>query len=341
MADAENKPNASGLADERYKYIGFEVFPGKPGDIFKNDEERKSLIQKVMAKFNRSDGEVRDHCTLMEERVSGLEKGFLALASVIMILAIFLPWFSGYYEIETARLVSEQSMAAMSAEQNETNEEGTAGAAADSTVTEMTENTGEGVTAVPATVSDVTDSASLVAAEDSLMPPAVAGVVDTAAILAGEAPVPEGLRKIIAIDHDPRSKTGIGALFSLGDYGSLIFSSGFVLILSFILMLVFFLSCIVMAGFNLYVIYGSKAKNPDDYALMLKNKLKLNWIPIYIWLVVVVLSLIGASYGFDSDSMVKQVGDSYGIMTFINLGSFGIYLALAGFLITALKAKEI
>ena len=149
------------------------------------------------------------------------------------------------------------------------------------------------------------------------------------------------MKKVINIEHEPRSKTGIGALFSLGQYGSLIFSSGFVLILSFILMLIFFFSCIIFAAFNLYVIYGSKAKSPDEYALMLKNKLKLNWIPILLWLAMLVLSIFGASYGFDSSTMIAQVGNSYGIMTFINLGSVGMYLALAGFLITALKAKEI
>ena len=105
MADEDKRSQSPDENPQRFNYIGFDVFPGKPGNIFKSDDERKTLIKKVMGKFFRSDGEVRDRCTLLEERVSGFEKGFLGFMAILMITAIFLPWFSGYYEIVTTKEV--------------------------------------------------------------------------------------------------------------------------------------------------------------------------------------------------------------------------------------------
>ena len=31
--------------DERFHYIGFEVFPGKPKDLFESEEEKKNIIE--------------------------------------------------------------------------------------------------------------------------------------------------------------------------------------------------------------------------------------------------------------------------------------------------------
>jgi hypothetical protein len=87
--------------DQRFHYIGFEVFPGKPKDLFKSDAEREKLVDQVKAK--RSSGQIiRDGCTLMLERVSKGEKLVLTAACAIVLVALFMPWYSLYNEVPTA-----------------------------------------------------------------------------------------------------------------------------------------------------------------------------------------------------------------------------------------------
>lgn len=266
MAETNNKAQPFDNPDERFRYVGFEVYTGKLGSIFKSDDERKSLIAKVMAKFNRSEGEVRDHCTLLEDRVSKGEKMFMTVVAVLMVVSLFIPWFSGYYEIVNTKQVPVEA------------------ATADST---------------------------------------------------GATPIE--MTTVTTVTHDERSISGLGALGYLGQA----FSGGFILMLSGLLMLVFFLSCPILAVFNLYVLHKVKIPDPNEYVLYLKRMLRYNWIPVLAWLALLLLAFIGSSYGFDTKGMVKQVGASYGIGTFIGLSSFGVYLSLAAFLLMALKGKEI
>lgn len=329
MADEDKRSQSPDENPLRFNYIGFDVFPGKPGNIFESDDERKSLIKKVMDKFSRSDGEVRDRCTLLEERISVFEKWFLGFLAVIMLVAIFLPWFSGYYEIVTTSevpvaMVSEAPADSLALVEEGSSAEALAGDTAEVSEAEPTEEAASDT--VEERLAAVGDSAQ---AGDSA---AVAGVL---AGINGEA------IKVTETSYDYRTKTGIGALFSLGSYGSMLFSSGFVLIITSILMILYFLCCVGLAGFNLYVLFGVKKSSADEYALFLKEKLRYNWVPVYVWLAMFFLAFIGGSYGFDSGNMLEQVGDIYGVSTFIGLSSYGIYLSLSAFLIMALKGKEI
>lgn len=273
MADAEQNAQSVKASDERFKYIGFGVYPGKIGDIFASDQERKTLVQKVRDHFAKSQGEVREGCTLLEERVTRGERIFMSVATVVLILSIFLPWFSGYFETVTVKDVPVNVVAAPGA------------AATDKGKVEMT--------------------------------------------------------KVTEVKRDNHSLTGIGALFSIGSYGGMVFSSGFFLMLSGLLMIVYFLSCIALGIYNLYLLYGVKIKDPDAYAMYLKNQLRYNWIPVIMWLVMFLFAAFGASYGFKPAGLLVQVGDSYGLGAFIGLCSFGIYISLGAFLTLAVKGKEI
>ena len=329
MAEGENRSRSVEFSDERFKYIGFEVFPGKAGNIFKSDAEKKSLVEKVMKKFNRSEGEVRDRCTLLDERISKLEQGFLTLAAVLMIVSLFLPWFSGYFEttsvkqvmIEVENSAAPADSSAMVAESPASGNVAAQEAASPSAA--------EVKTPVPAGQELASTAGAETAVQDTT----------AAAGLAGEET--NGYRTVTEVTRERRSLSGLGAIFSLGTYGSLVFSSGLVLIITGILLVVYILCCLGLAGYNLYLLYGVKKTNSDQYALMLKNKLRYNWIPVMIWLAMLVLAFIGASYGFDSRGMIKQVGQSYSVGSFIGVTSVGLYLSLAAFLVVALKGKEI
>lgn len=278
MAQGEKKTRTTDLAEERFKYVGFEVYPGKIDDIFSSEDERKSLISRVMAKFNHSEGEVRDRCTLVEERISRGERNFLTVLSVLMIISIFFPWFSGYHEV-----IKEKQVPAV---------------------------------AQTTTGGQVAPSTGVAATEPQMV-------------------------TVTEVTHIPRSLTGIGAIFSIGSYGGKVFSSGFVLVLSGLLFILYFFSCIGLAVFNLHLLHRVKIPEPDTYALYLKKMLRYNWIPVGLWLGMFVLSFLGASYGFNTKDTLKQVGDSYGVSTFIGLSTFGMYIPFGASILMALKGKEI
>jgi len=488
MADGENKSQSFDYSDQRFKYIGFDVFPGKAGDIFKSDEERKTLIQRVRERLAKSQGEVRERCTLMESRVSGIEKGFLAAAAVVMVVALFLPWYSGsipisYQEVDDVENVSffyssatderligyvanalkekRQRMLRFTGttEGAETEEKAeppgaidepaeTVGeeagvapgdtmaaaapveSAADTGVAEIpsqeaapsetrparpateglavapvlrvvfvnttdkdsirtTEDLREHVVAyyefdsrtdreslrygadaalaeIPAVMNiaqkndsiiDARMDKILMAAEEAGKPSRrtteeqrqakvdsiLADTVNVAARLSvfGDQSITTSEMRASGIVNDTYSLTGIGGLFSLGEYLPMIFSSGPVLVITGILMVVFYICCPLLAVLNLYVLFGVKGSNQEKYVLMLKRWLRWNWVPVFIWLAMFILSFFGATYGFDTSGMLKQVGSSYNVATFIGLSSVGIYLVLMAFLITALKGKEI
>jgi hypothetical protein len=487
MADGEKKKKSLDTSEERFKYIGFDVFPGKAGDLFKSDDEQQSLIEKVRHRFSKSSGEVRERCTLMESRVSPLEKIFLTLAAVVMVLGLFIPWFSGYIPVSYAELgsfgdntffyasqgderavndlanalkkkhdrrfgsialtdESEQPLVpaenemipdvnAVEADPNaveestgelvtetagereevstETDPEAVETEAPPSPETEQAElqpETGGGefdndqisevikaifvdfaviddihglndlrehavayytynartgqenivygsanvMRALPEEITTyartndsisaaITDSlrqavSENIAAGDSSI--SLDSVFFAGPVLVTNKPLSELAMKGIVNDY--YSMTGIGAILSIGTYGSMVFSSGIVLIATGLMLIIYFLSCLVLAAVNLFILYGSKKKGSgDELALHLKRILRYNWIPVLLWLAMFTLSFFGASYGFDSAGMLKQVGGSYGLATFIGLSSFGVYVTLAAFLIVALKGKEI
>lgn len=471
MADGEKNKKSIDRTKERFKYIGFDVFPGEPGDMFKTEEDRKSWVEKVRAKLSRSQDEVRDRCTLMESRVSGAEKVFLTLAAAAMVLALFLPWFSGYIPVSYEELGSfeghsfyyastgdekglddlakavrteHEGLYAIAGESEEAEEPPAAAEeevlpadstdvpgqelTSDSSIVTGEESAEEVVATSPeeeAVQSDPTganesdedygvreeirvifvdvpqidqihgvndlqehilalytfnartgqeqmvygndnamralpediilgaqrnDSISA-AVTDSLKQSVIERIAEGDSTLspdsiffAGPALVKNKAISELAskgILNDHYSITGIGALMSIGTYGAKVFSGGVILVITGALMLIYFLCSLVLAAFNFFLLYGPKKGSEDQWALRLKRMLRYNWVPIMLWLTMFVLSFFGASYGFNSSGMLAQVGDSYSIVTFIGLSSFGIYVTLAAFLIAALKGKEI
>jgi hypothetical protein len=324
MAEKDEKSKAKEFnPDDRYRYLGFEVKPGKIGELFKSDSEKDSLIKRILER-RKSGARVREHNTLEEARVSGTEKIVLTVTSVLIVLSLLLPWFSGYHEV-----VVEQEPVAV---QEQVVEQ--AAVPSDSL-------SGEALT-------DSARAAAMQAGE--AMPPVegeMAATEEVAAPAAQEVERDEAgfasitshqKRTEIKREHDAIS--GLGALGLLGSAGGKIFSSGFVLILATILIIVYMLSCLALAGYNLFTIYTTKG-DVDTVALKLKKVLRLNFIPILIYVFGIIISVPGASYSFDTTGMLAQIGESYGIGTYLGLLSYGFYLSLCCFILNAVKSVEI
>lgn len=254
--------------NDRFRYIGFEVFRDKPKELFASETEKQKLLEALRSR--RASGKViREDATLLEARVSPFERIVLALACMVMVFSLFLPWYSIYNE----RVVEET------------------------------------VAAAPA-------------------------VADSAASSSGEEIITaQQTRKKFIRDY--RSETGIGGFAHIGS----VFGSGFGLLLTGVLYLVFTLLCLAIPVYILMTIFGTKG-NPDDVALLLKQRLQLGWLPLLCFLGGIFLSFLGGSYGFNA-SAFSSLGTSYGFLPYVGTLSWGVYVALAASLVLAVKSIEI
>ncbi len=319
-----DKGKAAFDPEKRFRYVGFEVYQGKKiKGLFKSESEQKGWVQRVLDKRAKGN-KIREHTQFDVPRVAGYEKIVLAIASVVLIASLFFPWFSGHteYIVETEKPVVEEAVI-------------------DSTMVDSLADS-------MAVLADLTTDTIAVADEE-----AVAAVLETE--VAGEDPS----TSLIVSEKDEKGFTSIasvrirkeikreyfnvsalGALGLLGSHGGDIFSSGFVVIITAILIIIYMLFCVFSAGYALYLIFLGD-KNADKNALQLKKGLRLNWLPIAIWACGLVISFVGASYAFDTSEMVTQIGESYGPATYLGLLSYGFYISIAVFVLSATKAAEI
>ncbi len=344
MADKENKKDAGKRIndDQRFRYIGFDVYPGKPGDLFKSESEKKQLVEAVVAKRDKGDV-TREHCTLFEERVSLSDRLTLGIACLVIFASLFIPWYSAYNEIVDETVVPvETEMTAdstmMSAAPGDSALMTTAGidsaalAAAGDSI---------GVATAATEPEELTTATGETEAETEVLPDDGAAV--DAALLGESDAVEEiilGMQVRKRIHKEFTRLSGIGAFLALGNVGARVFSSGIILVLTGILLIVFALLCIALPALTLYTLYGSKG-SPDVQALKLKKILRYNWIPVLIFVATLVISFVGAEYGFDPSVYYDSLGSSYGIGVLFENLSYGIFVSLCGFLLAAVKGVEI
>jgi hypothetical protein len=297
--DNKKKPSMKKISEgQRFKYVGFEVHPGRIKNQFKSEAEKKSFIERLrMKRENKGPlGVLRDDCTLLEPRVSTSDRIVLAIACVMMVFALFLPWYSAYNEdIEETQVK------------------------------------------VAAEVPDST------MANDSL-------VIDSAALAAigGDAGYTDSPKEEVLHGYVARKKitknytrlTGLGSLAALGSVGGPVFSSGIILVLTGLILLIMTLASILLPAYTLFGLFGLKG-TPDQQALKLKSILKLNWLPLVVFTVALMASFVGANYGFDAVSLYNSLGESYGPGVLLESLSWGVLVTLAASIMLAAKGIEI
>lgn len=84
MADEKNLDPV----DERYRYIGFEVYPTKTGAFWKSDDERKSYVESIKKQI----GSIYRNSVVYSSVMTPVDRFFIIAASIVMIIAPFLPW---------------------------------------------------------------------------------------------------------------------------------------------------------------------------------------------------------------------------------------------------------
>lgn len=95
MAQTSNAPNAGdGIKPEdRFRYIGFGVFPGKTGTFWKSDSEAQQYATKVQLGLGEASLH-RDFSLLETEPMSVADRWIVTISAVTMLLTVAMPWVS-------------------------------------------------------------------------------------------------------------------------------------------------------------------------------------------------------------------------------------------------------
>ena len=91
---------------------------------------------------------------------------------------------------------------------------------------------------------------------------------------------------------------------------------------------------------SLLAIY-KKHSDVESYLTNLKKKLKLNLIPLVLWAALIVISTIGMSTPFADALKIGGFGDSFNVINFFALSSFGMWLSLPCVIINCTKISDL
>lgn len=313
---------------ERLRFIGFDVFPGEPKELFKSDEEKEKYLATVRARHEKHD-HLREECTLLEERVSGSDRMFLTIASILVLVALVLPWYTAYNEFveeSTVKPVIEETT--MPAED--------AGAVLDEPVDPTAAPEQAAATQNPGAAA--TSPTGATATADTALTATPSGTMTTTNESGEELITAFAAKKKIRREYE--RITGVGGIIALGSIGSYLFSSGIALILTVALLVIYTLLCIGLPIYNLYGLYGLKG-DPDQRALKLKQMLRYNWIPLLIFIACLLFSFFGQEYSFNAAEVFTSIDTAYSPVVFLGTLSWGVFVSLACFILCAAKGAEI
>ena len=220
--------------DERFRYIGFEVFGDKPRGFWQNDEDRKTHIQRVKEEL----GSIYRNSVVYSSVISGVDRIFITVASILMILAPFLPWMR------------------------------------------------------------------------------VKTLYGTVSFL------------------------GVTGIFGLGGFWFYVSKMGGMVVplTIYLLALLTYLS-LAFGVWTLLTVY-SKAPTQEIYLAKLKKVLRLNMIPLAVFLLIVVLGFFGQRIPFGQYLGIQDLSGHYSIVTLVQFSSVGLWMSFFGFMLNFNKSKE-
>ena len=86
----DKKPDSDAI----YKFLGFDVYPGKVEDFWKSDDEKKRFVRQVKARNGQISVLDRDTALLNIKSMTAVDKAISIVGGAILILAFFLPVYS-------------------------------------------------------------------------------------------------------------------------------------------------------------------------------------------------------------------------------------------------------
>ncbi len=86
----DKKPDSDAI----YKFLGFDVYPGKVENFWKSDDEKKHFVRQVKARNGQISVLDRDTALLNIKSMTIVDKAISIIGGAILILAFFLPVYS-------------------------------------------------------------------------------------------------------------------------------------------------------------------------------------------------------------------------------------------------------
>jgi hypothetical protein len=234
----EEKKGEKREDDLRYKYIGFDVYSSSAKKFWRDPEEEKRYLEEVKKRKEKGEREERDHSLIAVPVFSPVEKWVLTVSSVLMILCLFLPWF--------------------------------------------TLSRGESV-------------------------------------------------------------MRYNVLQYLFNFGTLMTYSGLGGALLGVLAVIFpiaMLASLLFGILNLLALY-SKTNSQEGYLRKIKKTLRLNFIPLFLWIVAVIIAIIGVAAPPASAFGVNQVKDNFDVITLVSISGFGLWISLGCWILNSVKANDL
>jgi len=133
---------------------------------------------------------------------------------------------------------------------------------------------------------------------------------------------------------------GLGYLLKLGTLFGYAPLSGALFSVFVVLAGLIILSSFGAGAFSLVAIH-KKQNDVESYLTNLKKRLKLNLIPLVLWVALIIISTIGIPTPFADALKVGGFGDSFNLINFFALSSFGVWLSLPCAIINCTKISDL
>ncbi len=136
------------------------------------------------------------------------------------------------------------------------------------------------------------------------------------------------------------SFSALTALLNVGKISDFVALGGPGAIALTILSAVFVISSFASGILNLLALF-SKTKEPEAYWKKLGRLTRLGYLPILIWVAVLIISLVGFRTPLWDLLGVSQLGEKFGIVNMISLTGAGLWLAFAALVVNSSVIREI
>jgi hypothetical protein len=133
------------------------------------------------------------------------------------------------------------------------------------------------------------------------------------------------------------------ALGYLFNFGTLMTYSGLGGALLGVLAVIFpiaMLTSLLFGILNLLALY-SKTNSDEGYLRKVKKTLRLNFIPFFLWIAAVIISIIGVAAPLASAFGVNQVKDNFNVITLVGISGFGLWISLGCWILNSVKANDL
>lgn len=134
--------------------------------------------------------------------------------------------------------------------------------------------------------------------------------------------------------------SALGYIFNFGFLTSYSAMGGFVAGLFVTLLFMTLIFSFLCGIGTLYFLY--KRVNPvEKYYRSLKRMLFFNYLPIALWLVAAIISIVGFPSPFGSAFGVKEIGENFNFISFVTATGFGTWITLACLIINVWKMNDL